>query len=77
MKKFQSSWISYLACFLLCFPLSASAYIGPGVGLSAIGSLLAIVLIFVLVFIGFIWFPLKRVMKKRKAANQVSQDDSQ
>jgi len=44
----------------------AAAYLGPGAGLSAIGSLLALVLAVVVAVFGFLWYPLKRIMKKRR-----------
>jgi hypothetical protein len=47
-------------------PLPALAYVGPGLGLSAIMSLLAFAgAIFVSVF-SFFWLPLKRLLKGRK-----------
>ena len=44
----------------------AQAYIGPGAGLSAIGSALALVGALVLMLVGFVWYPVKRLMKRRK-----------
>jgi hypothetical protein len=41
-------------------------YLGPGSGVSALGSLLALsVAVFVAIF-GFVWFPLKRLLRLRK-----------
>ena len=39
---------------------SAHAYIGPGAGLGAIATLIAVVLGLILILVGFVWFPLKR-----------------
>jgi uncharacterized membrane protein YidH (DUF202 family) len=47
-------------------PSTATAYVGPGAGLSAIGSLLALIAAVVLAVVGFLWYPLKRIMRKRK-----------
>jgi flagellar biogenesis protein FliO len=47
-------------------PATATAYVGPGAGLSAIGSLLALIAAIVLAIVGFLWYPLKRIMNKRK-----------
>jgi ABC-type bacteriocin/lantibiotic exporter with double-glycine peptidase domain len=47
-------------------PSTAVAYVGPGAGLSAIGSLLALIAAVLLAIVGFLWYPLKRIMKKRK-----------
>ncbi len=48
------------------------AYIGPGAGLSAIGALLAIVAGLVVGVLGFVWYPIKRVLKNRKTADEES-----
>lgn len=44
-------------------------YIGPGGALSAIGSLLALVAAVGLALVGFVWYPIKRLMRRRKAAD--------
>ena len=43
----------------------AQAYVGPGTGLSAIGSFLALVAAVVVGILGFLWYPLKRILKRR------------
>ena len=61
----------YGAAFVLSstlYPVEAEAYIGPGAGLSAIGSLLALFAVVGVTIAGFLWFPIKRLMKNRKAA---------
>ncbi len=42
------------------------AYIGPGLGAGALLSVAALVLGFVLLFFALIWFPLKRMLRKRR-----------
>lgn len=51
--------------------LPAYAYLGPGVGLSAIGSIVAFIGTLLLLLIGFVWYPLKRLLNftKRKRDN--------
>jgi len=46
----------------------AFAYLGPGVGLSAIGAFLALIIGVIIAFFGFIWYPMKRLLRKGKAA---------
>jgi hypothetical protein len=47
------------------------AYIGPGAGLSAIGTLLALIAAVVVAIFGFVWFPIKRMLRNlRKAEPQ-------
>jgi hypothetical protein len=42
------------------------AYIGPGAGLSAIGSVLALIGALLLMILGFVWYPVKRMMASKK-----------
>ncbi len=62
------------AALLTAFP--AQAYIGPGAGLSAIGTAVAVIGAFLLLIVGFVWYPVKRFLKNRKAADP-SIDDKQ
>lgn len=54
-------------------PSEAAAYIGPGAGLSAFGALIALVGAIIVGIFGFIWYPIKRVIRmlKAKSAPQV------
>ena len=45
----------------------AMAYIGPGAGLSAIGTFLALIFAVLVAIVGFFWYPIKRLIKGRKA----------
>ncbi|MGI9450366.1 MAG: hypothetical protein ACR2QH_06995 [Geminicoccaceae bacterium] len=54
-----------LFCLVWLVPDTSHAYIGPGAGISAIGSLLALLAAILLAIVGFIWYPLKGFMKKR------------
>lgn len=44
----------------------ALAYIGPGAGISAIGSLLALVAAIALAIVGFVWYPVKRLRRRMR-----------
>lgn len=46
-------------------PTAASAYVGPGAGITAIGSVLALLAGILLAVVGFIWYPLKRFFRSR------------
>ena len=55
----------------------AFAYIGPGLGLGIIGVLVGVGAAIVLTLFGIIWYPLKRLLgKKRAANNDVEQAES-
>jgi hypothetical protein len=53
-------------------PGTAFAYVGPGAGLSAIGTFLALVAACFLAIVGFIWYPVKRLLggKSRSRTRQ-------
>ncbi|SLN65262.1 hypothetical protein ROJ8625_03328 [Roseivivax jejudonensis] len=48
-----------------CLPVAAQAYVGPGAGLTAIGTLIALVAAVLLAIVGFVWYPMKRMMRNR------------
>lgn len=39
------------------------AYVGPGAGLSAIGAVLALIGAVLLAIVGFVWYPVKRLLQ--------------
>jgi uncharacterized membrane protein len=43
------------------------AYLGPGGALSAVGSFLALLGAVILAVIGFVWYPVKRFVRSRRA----------
>ncbi len=53
-----------LAALLL--PNPAMAYIGPGVGAGAIGAVLGVIGSIFLGLFAILWYPIKRVLKRRK-----------
>lgn len=56
-----------VAMALIAIPHMAHAYIGPGAGLTAIGSVLAFLGVIFLLVAGFLWYPVKRFLKRRRA----------
>lgn len=50
----------------LMVPVSAYAYIGPGVGAGTIAVVLGILASIVMAFFSIIWYPVKRVMRRRR-----------
>lgn len=64
-----------LACTLiLALPESAIAYVGPGAGITAIGSVLALIAAVVFAIVGFLWYPLKRWSRRRKGIEKARAD---
>ncbi|MEM8830001.1 MAG: hypothetical protein AAGE96_11665 [Cyanobacteria bacterium P01_G01_bin.19] len=72
-----SSFISISICALLLVAFvqqPALAYVGPGTGIAALGALLAILAAVIIAIFGFLWFPLKRMMKKRQEETNAAQE---
>ncbi len=65
------AFLSVLAAGLL--PDPALAYVGPGVGLSAIGTLIAVVAVVLLAIVGLLWHPVKRMLGRNKPAADLSE----
>jgi uncharacterized membrane protein len=47
---------------------SAAAYIGPGAGISVIGTAVAFIGSLIFALIGFVWYPIKRLVAAMKNA---------
>jgi len=45
---------------------SAHAYVGPGAGLTAIGTVIALIGAILLALVGFVWYPVKRLLSRKK-----------
>ena len=57
---------------LVCLAADAAhAYVGPGAGLSAIGTLLVLLAAVLLAIVGFVWFPVKCLVRKLKNRRKV------
>lgn len=64
--------ILFFLSLLLC-PVTATAYVGPGLGLGTIGAVLGMLFSVVLAVIGFFWYPLKRLLGIGKKKNKNSE----
>ena len=60
-------FIVLITSFLLT--TEAFSYIGPGLGLGLIGSILGLLLSFFVLIFAIFWFPLKKILKKKKKNN--------
>ena len=74
MKQLAFNLRLAAALFVGLIPLQAFAYVGPGAGLSAIGSILALVAAVFLALVGFIWYPLKRLLRRNKKQDLAASD---
>ncbi len=66
--------ILVLTVLLVAGADGALAYIGPGAGLSAIGTVVALVAAVAFAIVGFVWYPLKRLRAKVRAGKERKAD---
>jgi hypothetical protein len=69
----RAVYLAIVAAVLVALvPSNGYAYIGPGAGLSAFGALLALVVTVIVAIFGFVWYPIKRLVRslKRKRADR-------
>lgn len=72
MKLFSTKKPVALVVTALAFAfvtLPASAYVGPGAGISALGSLFSLLAAIGLAIVGFIWYPIKRLLRAMRPAD--------
>ena len=50
------------------------AYLGPGTGVGVISAIFGIIVAIFAALFGLIWFPIKRLLKRRKEKKEQSQD---
>jgi len=63
---------TFLLIGLALASLPAQAYIGPGMGAGAIASALGVLGAILLAIFGVLYYPIKRILKKRKNAKQTN-----
>ncbi|GGX34480.1 hypothetical protein [Undibacterium squillarum] len=61
--KFQHTAFMLLITIVL-FSTNAYGYVGPGMGVGAIASVLGIIVGFFILLIGAVWYPFKKLIKK-------------
>ena len=59
MKK-----ITFLLFIFLATPNFAIAYVGPGLGVGAVSAVLGVVLGLLMLVVGVVWYPIKRLIRR-------------
>jgi flagellar biogenesis protein FliO len=67
--------LTLLSFAAILLPAMAHAYVGPGAGLGSIVVILALTLGFLLLIVGFLWYPLKRLIRGRKTKPDTPNQD--
>ncbi len=77
----RNTAIGFFLGLAICLASPGFAYIGPGAGLSAIGTVVALVGAILLAIIGFVWYPVKRLHRRFTSSrdngkNKKTEDDN-
>jgi hypothetical protein len=65
-----------LSAALILFPFGAEAYIGPGAGLSALGTLAAVAGALLVAVVGIILFPIRILLKRLRRVQGTNSSDA-
>ena len=71
---FQIQYADKLCYSFFFLNTSSYAYLGPGVGGGVIAATVGIIVAIFAALFGLIWFPIKRLLKKRKENNRSKVD---
>lgn len=63
----RKTLIYFFAVGVLVYPTLALAYIGPGLGSGAIVAVLGTVLGLLMLVIGVVWYPVKRLIRRLRS----------
>ncbi len=63
----------WIVCIIILLPVPGYAYVGPGLGLGALGAIAGIIFSIFLAIFAVFWYPIKRVIGKFRGKKQ-SQD---
>jgi hypothetical protein len=55
--------------WLLVIPQFAWAYIGPGLGTGAVAAVLGVVFGLLMLIVGVVWYPVKRLIRRFRSKN--------
>jgi len=59
------------------FPSIVDAYVGPGAGLSVVGVIVGLLAAVFFAIVGFVWYPVNRFLRARRARKAAALEDQQ
>lgn len=76
MTTINRLFVGGLLILLLVAPVAAHAYVGPGAGLGAIGTVIALLGAVLLGIVGFIWYPIRRFLDRNRSTEpDIAEDE--
>ena len=72
----SSKIAAFLGAIAFLSVAPAYAYIGPGSGVSAIGTLVAVIGAGFLLIAGFVWYPIKRLLRPGKTPPETAEESA-
>lgn len=73
----KSLKVMLVCCGILLFPFSASAYIGPGAGLSLLGAMWALIIAIVAALVFVFTWPIRRMLRRKREAQQLEAEHAE
>lgn len=77
ISLFDHKFLSLALLALILQTQAAHAYIGPGLGLGTIAVVLGVIGSVFLAVFAVLWYPIKRMLKKKKAPDNISSQQAQ
>lgn len=68
--------ITFVIFFIFLFTIDAYAYLGPGMGTGLIATLIGIVGAILLLIISIVYYPIKRLLNKKKENRDEDKDQN-
>ncbi len=72
----QAVTTGFLVLILSAAATPAAAYLGPGAGLGAVGAVIALVAAVALAVVGFVWYPIKRLVAAARTKRRADEPEA-
>jgi uncharacterized membrane protein len=69
--------IVILLIFIVLLPVSANAYIGPGMGAGALATVIGVITSLFLAIVAIVYYPIKRLIKKLKSSTPIEEEEQE
>ena len=66
----------FIILFIMAVPITVEAYIGPGMGAGTFAAVFGVLISFFLAIIAIVYYPIKRMLKKKKEDEERESEDS-